>query len=219
MNKRIREIRIALGMQQGDFADKIDILQQQLSKYERGENKPSAEFFKKLAEKENVNINWLLTGKGQMFTTNLDKPTTNKAIEIEYYENPILTDTIKNPAISNILLDKELIHNVWQKNENNLKIMQMTGDIMDGGNTPIRNQDILLIDTSIKDVMLSGVYAYTTRNDNFIFVNSIKQKIDGSVNFYSWNPNYKEVIYNLSDLEKINFKVIGRVIKNLSSCF
>ncbi len=32
--------------------------------------------------------------------------------------------------------------------ENNLKIMQMTGDIMDGGNTPIRNQDILLIDTS-----------------------------------------------------------------------
>ena len=67
--------------------------------------------------------------------------------------------------------------------------------------------------------MLSVVYAYTTRNDNFIFVNSIKQKIDGSVNFYSWNNNYKEVIYNLSDLEKINFKVIGRVIKNLSSCF
>ena len=50
-----------------------------------------------------------------MFTTNLNNPTTNKAVEIEYYENPILTDTIKNPAISNILLDKELIHNVWQK--------------------------------------------------------------------------------------------------------
>lgn len=219
MNKRIKEIRIALGMQQGDFAERIEILQQQLSKYERGENKPSAEFFIKLAEKENININWLLTGKGQMFTTNLDNSTPKEAIEIKYYENPNLTNTIKNPAISNIWLNKELIHNVWQKDEKNLKIMQMTGDIMDGGSTPIKNQDILVIDTSIKDVMLSGVYAYTTRNDNFIFVNSIKQKIDGSVNFYSWNNNYKEVIYNLSDLEKINFKVIGRVIKNLSSCF
>lgn len=154
-----------------------------------------------------------------MFTTNLDNSTPKGAIEIKYYESPNLTNTIKNPAISNIWLNKELIHNVWQKDEKNLKIMQMTGDIMDGGSTPIKNQDILVIDTSIKDVMLSGVYAYTTRNDNFIFVNSIKQKIDGSVNFYSWNNNYKEVIYNLSDLEKINFKVIGRVIKNLSSCF
>lgn len=219
MNKRIKEIRIALGMQQGEFAKRIEILQQQLSKYERGENKPSAEFFIKLAEKENININWLLTGKGQMFTTNFDNSTPKEAIEIKYYENHNLTNTIKNPAISNIWLNKELIHNVWQKDEKNLKIMQMIGDIMDGGSTPIKNQDILVIDTSIKDVMLSGVYAYTTRNDNFIFVNSIKQKIDGSVNFYSWNNNYKEVIYNLSDLEKINFKVIGRVIKNLSSCF
>ena len=46
----------------------------------------------------------------------------------------------------------------------------------------------------------------------------LSNKIDGSVNFYSWNLIIK-VIYNLSDLEKINFKVIGRVIKNLSSCF
>ncbi len=49
MNKRIREIRIALGLQQGEFAERIDILQQQLSKYERAENKPSADFFYKIS--------------------------------------------------------------------------------------------------------------------------------------------------------------------------
>lgn len=52
-----------------------------------------------------------------MFTTNLDNSTPKEAIEIKYYESPNLTNTIKNPAISNIWLNKELIHNVWQKDE------------------------------------------------------------------------------------------------------
>ena len=47
-------------------------------------------------------------------------------------------------------------------------------------------------------------------------MNGIKQKIDGSVKFNYWNKNYAEVIYNHSDLEKIGFKVLGRVIKNMS---
>ena len=38
----------------------------------------------------------------------------------------------------------------------------MTGDIVDGGNTPIRNQDILLIDTSIKDVAAYSLCLLTT---------------------------------------------------------
>ena len=54
-----------------------------------------------------------------MFTTNLDNSTPKEAIEIKYYESPNLTNTIKNPAISNIWLNKELIHNVWQKDEKN----------------------------------------------------------------------------------------------------
>ncbi len=216
MDTRIKQIRTKLGFQQGDFARQMGVHQQQLSKYERGENKPSAEFFTKLVEKFRININWLLTGDGEMFMCKCAEGKHPDAVEIKYFENPELLDTIKNPAITSIWLDRELVHDVWKRDEKNLRIMQMTGDIMDGGDTPIKNQAMLVIDTSITDIMLSGVYAYTTRDDNFIFINCIKQKIDGRVLFYYWNKNYDDVVYTHADLEKINFKVIGRVIKNLS---
>jgi len=67
MQNRLKQIRVAINLQQGEFADKLGIHQQQLSKYERGENKPSYDFFIKLGEIFNVNINWLLTGQGSMF--------------------------------------------------------------------------------------------------------------------------------------------------------
>ncbi len=216
MDTRIKRIRTELGFQQGDFARQMGIHQQQLSKYERGENKPSAEFFTKLVEKFNININWLLTGNGEMFGCNCAENKNIDAVEIKYFEKSDLTATIKNPNITDFWLDRQLIRNIWKRDEKNLRIMQMTGDLMAGGDTPIKNQDMLIIDTSITDIMLSGVYAYTTRNDSYIFINAIKQRLDGQVLFYYWNKNYDDVIYTHTDLEKINFKIIGRVIKNLS---
>lgn len=68
MNTRLKQARTALNLQQGAFAKKLGILQQQLSKYERGFNKPSIEFLIKLSKIFNINIHWLLTGEGQMFT-------------------------------------------------------------------------------------------------------------------------------------------------------
>lgn len=217
MKNRLKQIRAALDMQQGEFASKMGILQQQLSKYERGENKPSADFFIKLYENMNVNINWLLTGEGNMFI-NTDSHSVVDTVEIKHYENPNLISSIKNPRFLSIWLDSILVHDIWKKNENDLRIMQMTGDSMDGGIEPIRNQDMLVLDLAENNIMLSGIYAYTTRNDNFIFVNGIKQNIDGSVKFFYMNKNYEEILYNLSDLKKIDFKVIGRVIKNMSVC-
>ncbi len=68
LNTRLKQVRAALNMQQGAFAGKLGILQQQLSKYECGFNKPSIEFLIKLSKIFNVNIHWLLTGEGSMFT-------------------------------------------------------------------------------------------------------------------------------------------------------
>ena len=218
MHKRLKELRKALNIQQGEFAKSIGILQQQLSKYERGENKPSCDFLIKLIEKTNVNINWLLIGKGNMFVENAEKEIPD-AVEIIYYENPTLIETIKNPVITSIWLDRELIHNVWLKNEANLRTLQMPGDTMDGGETPIRNKDMLIVDISDTNIQESGIFVYTTKNGSLIFVNGIKQSPDGTYRFYFRNSSYKEIHYTLDDLEKLGFKVIGRVVKNITSGF
>lgn len=138
------------------------------------------------------------------------------AVEIIYYENPKLTNIIKNPDITSLWLDRELIYYKWKKSEQDLRIIQMPGDSMDGGASPISNKDILIIDISDKNPVASGIFAYTTQNDTLIFVNDIKQKADGSLKFNFWNERYKESVYTISDLKTMNFNVIGRVIKNMS---
>jgi len=223
MNNRLKQLRKRLKIKQGELANKTGILQQQLSKYERGENKPSADFLIKLIEKTAVNLNWLLTGEGEMFAANLQTNLQTNlknadAVEIIYYENPNLSDTIKNPAITSIWLDRELVHDIWHKSEKNLRTLQMPGDTMDGSETPIKNKDMLLIDISDRNTQASGIFVCTTREESLIFVNLVKQMPDGSLKFSFKNDKYKEVIYTDNQLKKLGFKVIGRVIKNMTAC-
>ena len=67
LGKRIKEAREFLKIGQKEFAEKIGIIYQTLSKYERNEIKPTTEILTKLAEIHGININWLLTGNGDMF--------------------------------------------------------------------------------------------------------------------------------------------------------
>jgi transcriptional regulator with XRE-family HTH domain len=51
---------------QSEFAAIIGATKQKISNYEAGIIKPSFEILEQIAEKLNVNINWLLTGKGNI---------------------------------------------------------------------------------------------------------------------------------------------------------
>jgi transcriptional regulator with XRE-family HTH domain len=67
IGKRLRLIRERLGITQAEVGEKLGIQSQHVSKYERGETVPTWENLIKLTEIYDVNINWLLTGKGGMF--------------------------------------------------------------------------------------------------------------------------------------------------------
>ncbi len=67
IGKRLRLIRERMGITQAEVGNKLGIQSQHVSKYERGETVPTWENLIKLTELYDVNINWLLTGKGSMF--------------------------------------------------------------------------------------------------------------------------------------------------------
>lgn len=70
----LREVRTKMGISQGEMAKSLKMLQSQYSNYERGISKPSLEVLEKLVKLHNININYLLTGKGAMFiTSDLEK--------------------------------------------------------------------------------------------------------------------------------------------------
>lgn len=86
MNIRIKKIRQILNMSQQQYAEMMRTSQSNISKYERGELKPTLDFLVNLHTELNIDINWVLTGKGSVFISadekQIDKTVINQAIEL-----------------------------------------------------------------------------------------------------------------------------------------
>lgn len=67
MNERIKYIRKKEGLSQQKFADKLGIARGNIAAYEVGKNAPSDAVISLICSKFNVNKDWLLTGKGDMY--------------------------------------------------------------------------------------------------------------------------------------------------------
>ena len=57
---RLKELRNSLKLSQADFASEIGMLQQQYSRYEKGEREPQIKHIKKICRTFNVSSDWLL---------------------------------------------------------------------------------------------------------------------------------------------------------------
>lgn len=67
MNERIGMVRKHLKLNQSEFSKQLGYSRSIANALESGEKKPSREALIKMVELYNVNINWLFTGKGEMF--------------------------------------------------------------------------------------------------------------------------------------------------------
>lgn len=67
MNKRIKELRKALGLTQQEFADKIGVKRNSMANYETGRNTPIDAIVVSICRIFNVSEEWLRTGQGEMF--------------------------------------------------------------------------------------------------------------------------------------------------------
>lgn len=68
MNDRIKEIRVAFGMTQTDFGNKIGISQNYIWMLESGVREPSERVIRDICREFGVNETWLRTGDGDMMT-------------------------------------------------------------------------------------------------------------------------------------------------------
>ncbi len=69
---RLKQVRRTLGFTQDEFSKILGISKPTLVRYEGGERNPDAGLLSVLITKYRVNINWLLTGEGDMFLPKKD---------------------------------------------------------------------------------------------------------------------------------------------------
>jgi DNA-binding XRE family transcriptional regulator len=135
INERFADIRASTGLNKRQFADSLGINQSVAGDIELGKRDPSREVMLKLASVYNVDIHWLLTGKGPMFwpeddqlqvevynsgpvngsINTIGKVSGNNAVTISSPEPPILSVTTEAKMVRNMsvfeipLLTKEQV--------------------------------------------------------------------------------------------------------------
>lgn len=76
--ENLKKIRKKLGLSVAKMADKLEMSASTLTAYERRERTPSVEFYGKLSAILKVNLNWIVSGSGEMFLSPADENTFKK---------------------------------------------------------------------------------------------------------------------------------------------
>ncbi|MBQ4646493.1 MAG: helix-turn-helix transcriptional regulator [Candidatus Gastranaerophilales bacterium] len=69
LNERIRILRKQLGMSQEEFASKLEVTKQAISNMENSKSAPSPAVLYKMHKTLDVNLNYIIAGSGDIFTT------------------------------------------------------------------------------------------------------------------------------------------------------
>jgi transcriptional regulator with XRE-family HTH domain len=103
INTRIKAIRTALKMSQREFGKRIYTSQSLLTEIESGHMKATNRTIQLIVSQYNVNKDWLLTGKGEMFSA--QKPDIKKIQLLEIFNE--LDDMLQDYLL---LQSKELLN-------------------------------------------------------------------------------------------------------------
>ena len=121
IGERLQKIRKHLGLLQKEFAEKLEISTSSISDIEAGNIKPRFELIYNLTKKFNVNIYYLLHGKGEMFMPEEDETVSlaNKlSPELKDWLKDFIWHFCKSPMVRYSMMSYFLTY----KNENDLLI-------------------------------------------------------------------------------------------------
>lgn len=185
-----------------DFSEALCLTDQAVRKRLKGTNTLQYSEAFMLAEKYSLPI--------RLFFEKNNLPTS---VKIEYFKKSGF-DLYVNPDFDCYYMDTNIFYSYRKDfNPNNFKVISMIGDRLNGGELWIKDRDVILLDTTRKDLKYAGMYCYTC-SDNYINFAWVEECIDG-VHFKFYNPE-EEVIKQKDYLDSIKFNVEGRVIKNLN---
>ncbi|MEA2029328.1 MAG: helix-turn-helix transcriptional regulator [Campylobacterota bacterium] len=114
-NSRLKTIREDKGLSQGQFGKVFDVSQKTISNWESGRNEPDINFLNVLSNKWAININWLLTGKGEMHLSDCNSTHIETKQRGENNVSNALNFNGQNNGTININNSKEMSHIICEE--------------------------------------------------------------------------------------------------------
>jgi len=120
--ERIKIAREHSKITQRDLVKRIGVNQTNIVYYESGRREPKIGYLMALVRETDVNGEWLLTGKGDIYGEEKKKITKEEAIEALFGDKAdelvsYLLDAMKDPFLRAVLYTKCIEHKVRQKND------------------------------------------------------------------------------------------------------
>jgi len=145
----------------------------------------------------------------------LTKELTSDIIKIPYWSE--LPEELKNPDFTCVTAERKAIENHWYSKPENLCIITMVGDALTKYWYPINNGDILIVDISHTEIRGNGVYFATSRENSRFWIREMQALINNDVEIKAYAPSGNtSKVFTREELKEVDFRIIGKVIKNVS---
>lgn len=217
--ERIRKVRAERSL--AEFAAGFGIHKNTLSRYERDEGVPDADFLARLCRAYRINPAWILTGEGPERLPEADGvgpagPPDAAALDSSLYVYIPLYNVVASGGDGSFLDDEEVVDSLafkreWVRNElrsnpKDLVLVQMTGESME---PTLGRDDVLLVNRRKEPARSDGIYLI--RSGDALLVKRLQFLPDGKLRVISDNPAYEPFTVDLAS-EESGVKILGRVV-------
>lgn len=214
----LKEFRLKHQYTQQELADTLGLAQQTITMIEKNQRKAPDSLKLAFLRKFKIDFDELSNkAKNELVDAimlNLDRATySENMVKIPFYHVYAAAGSGETspdyPEKDVIYFDKRWVTNVVGANPNNVAFIQAKGDSMDGGNYPIKDGDLLMVDVSDIEPVNNQVYVVRLSNQDLV-VKRISKDWQGNIILTSDNPQYKNIVPASDDI----LTIIGRVVWN-----
>lgn len=218
--EKLKKVRCKLGFSLNQIATElvkkgVKITSRSIYAYETEERLPTLPYIQALIDYYDINPEWLLSNRGEMFySENLKKSAPanvdiSNMVFIPLYDMTTFTDcdylndnnTFTKEYIS---FTKSRISELTQTNEKYLIGFTNSSNSEQGN---IKKSEIIIVDTKNNNLLTDGTYVVNI--DNHFFVKILQRVPENKVQIASKN---NDCMPFLLDFNANNFKIIGKVI-------
>lgn len=179
-------------MERATLADALDISVEGLAKYERGDTRPHSDVLEYYRSAHGVDVNWLLTGKGAMFSDPEKNSLSGSVVAIPSYDIQPAAGSgsaLHVEAPDGYIVLTEAIVASFGVDRSSLSMLVCKGDSM---YPTIGDGDLMVITTQfdLQTVLLGGVFIFSDWLG--VRVKQMAGTMDGQIRVTSHNVNYRD---------------------------
>lgn len=211
LGRRLREVRTALGEQQrDDFANILGIHSRSVANYERGDNQPNSDVLLAYRQKLGVNVDWILTGEGEMFEERSPRVKSEKTlITLPFFAAEAAAGfgriALEELPAGSVAFERSFLRSLGASPDNCF-VMKSRGDSMQ---PTIPDDSILVVDQSQTEKIEHGCL-YVFRVADVLLVKRARWHMDGKLELSSDNAAYQPEFLDQTHADTLS--VLGRVV-------